>query len=236
MRSLRIALLLLIPVYLHAGFLNIQLSATCDTTTITASSGSAICYGPGQGMSRAEAGLFADGGAMGFATAMGQLNDFSTFFSATMAIQAAYQITFFGIQGPGYMHAEVCGFEDDLGAASATLITPNGSIFADNFPRITMCRINDIPITFGVPLDVRLSFNADVAHVSCCGAAGEDGAAVDFTYLVLDANKNLVPFTVEVVIPEPSTWQFWIVGACLLVLQGCALRKQVPKFRSNAGL
>jgi hypothetical protein len=191
---------------LHAGLLNIDLSATCDTTTVTASSGTAICSGPAQGESQAGAG-FGDRGAGGYASAMGQYLDYSTFFSASMSIQAEYQITFLGPQGPGFMDVTICGFANDLGSFSACLITPNGSLRLSGFPYNFSCFApDDIPITFGVPLDVQLSLQSSVGHVSCCGHFGEDGASVELTYQALDARKNPVSATVEVVIPEPSTW------------------------------
>ena len=222
MHLLRLAGLQLFPVLLHAGFVDTRLSATCGTDSITGSSGTAICYGPAQGTSQAGGNFFSDGQANVYAASMGQNQDFSTFFSAGSSLQAAYQITFFSAPGSGYvntgyMEAELSGFADDLGSASASLVTPNGSMNWGDYLRYL---ILDVPITFGVPLDIQLSLKANVSRVSCCGHAGEDGAAAMFTYRVLDATKNPVPFTVEVVIPEPLTWQLWMAGMCLVFMVG----------------
>jgi hypothetical protein len=231
MHFLRIAGLLFVPIHLHAGFLNVQLSARCGvpfSLATSVASDSPTCSGPDGGLAQAE-GSFSNLGAHGFALANGTL-DRSIFFSATTSIQAAYQITFSGAEGPGYMEATVCLNESSLGTGSVSVITPNGSISGAGVPFQTVCRVQDIPIIFGAPLDVQLSLEAS-AFATCCGVGGLNSASVDFSYKALDAKENPVPFTVEVVVPEPSTWQFWMVGACLVVLQGCGLRNHVPKSR-----
>jgi hypothetical protein len=227
MKLLRIAGLLFVPALLHAGFLNIQLSAMCGVPfplTTTASSDSATCSGPDGGSAQAE-GDFSNLGAAGFVVAFGTL-DRSVFFSATISIQAAYQVTFSGAEGPGYMEATVCLNEDSLGNGSVSVITPNGSISRNGTPFQTVCGQQDIPIVFGVPLDIQLSLQAS-AFATCCGVGGESFASVDFSYQALDANKSPVPFTAEVVVPEPSTWHLWMVGVCLLFL--ARLRTPQPR-------
>jgi hypothetical protein len=236
MHLLRIAGLLFIPVLLHAGFLNVQLSARCGvpfSLATTAPSDGATCSGPDGGLAQAE-GSFDNLGAHGFTVAFATL-DHSIFFSASAAIQAAYQITFSGADGPGYMEATVCISKDSLGNGSLTVITPNGSLDGTGTPHFTVCRVQDIPIVFGIPLDVQLSLQASAMAV-CCGVGGENFASVDFTYQALDANKNPVPFTAAVVVPEPSTWRIWMVGACLLSLARVRLLRHRPLTESPAPL
>jgi len=216
MHLLRVAGLFFLPALLHAGFLNIQLSATCDTVTVTNSSGSITCgpVAPEGGSAHAEAdfsGTGADVVAFAFATF-----DFSERFSATASIQAAYQITFSGPEGPGYMEVTICSTHDSLGSVSASLITPNGSV---NWSASAACSPpGDIPIVFGVPLDLQLSLLADSGTVHCCGVGAEGGASASFSYQALDAARNPVSATPEVVVPEPSTSRLWMVGVWLFLL------------------
>jgi len=172
MHFLRLAGLLFVPVLLHAGFLNVQLSATCGTTTVTASSGSATCSGPGEGMARAE-GNFGEFGAGFIASAGGTLLDVLKEFSATASIQAAYQITFSGPAGPGYMEATVCLAQDNA-FYSASLITPNGSMNWQSGSSVSHVCLEPgdtliVPIVFGTPLDIQLSMEVRSGPVRCCG-------------------------------------------------------------------
>jgi hypothetical protein len=221
---------LLIPELSYAGFLNIQLSANCEATTITTSFGSATC-GPVAaegGSAHAEAD-FGDTGAGIVGFALGTFDPFKR-FSATASIQAAYQITFFGAEGPGYMEATLCGGHDRLGSLSAFLITPNSSLSWQGRPASSpgydCTPPTGIPIVFGVPLDVQLSLQATSGSASCCGLGGEEGADAWLRYQVLDATEKPVSWTASVVVLEPSTWQLWTVGACLLLLVGGARARE----------
>jgi hypothetical protein len=161
--------------------------------------------------------------------------DPSKLFSATATIQATYQITFFGAESPGYMEATLCGGHDRLGSLSASLITPNSSLSWQGRPGgstgYDCSPPDDIPIVFGVPLDVQLSLQATSGSTHCCGIVGEGGATASLSYQALDATMSPVSWTAAVVIPEPSTWKLWIVGACLLLLIGSARARElrVPK-------
>jgi hypothetical protein len=156
-----------------------------------------MCSGPDTGMARAD-GFFSNGSVSGLATASGSV-DPSINFRADVSIQAAYQITFFGPTGPGFMEADVCGFLSNEAEASFSLITPNGSMNF-GFTRTNSCNPPyDIPITFGVPLDVQLSLNVAAQGIRL------QAALVDFSYQALDAMKNPVSATAEIVIPDPST-------------------------------
>ena len=229
MHLLRNALFLFFPVLLHGGFLNIQISTKCGTTTLTASSGSLICSGPDDGMAQA-VGLFDDIGGAVVASALGTFDRF-LFFSATALLEAAYQITLFGAQGPGYLEVSPCVTHDSFGFASASLISSEGSVFWS--PAFSSCSPpNDLPIVFGVPLDLQLSLQARGGPVSCCGRGAEGGASASPFYRVLDARRNPVSWTAEVIVPEPRTWQLWIVGDFLLGLAWCC-RRAKRKLRSG---
>jgi len=226
MRLLRLGGLLFIPALLHAGFLNIQASATCGTTTITASFGSAACSVlPDVGFAMA-GGRFDDTGASVLAAAVQYQND-SPSFKAVASLQAEYEITFSGAEGPGYMEPTLCA--QDSGAISggfASLTTPGGSVsvFSSSLFCLGPTPPLYIPIVFGVPMDVQLSLQA-YAGPTLPFAGSQKSAHAKLDYRVLDATKNPVPFTVEVVIPEPSTWQLWMVGACLLTFKTAACHR-----------
>jgi hypothetical protein len=115
---------------------------------------------------------------------------------------------FSGSTGPGFMQPELC--VDIHSRAQGSFITPNGSIASD-----AGCRSAEIPIVFGVPLDVRLTLQADAFARNGQATSGV-GGFLDFGP-VLDAQMNPVAATVSVVIPEPST------GRLLMVAMGCSL-------------
>jgi hypothetical protein len=124
-------------------------------------------------------------------------------------IEASYQMTFLGSTGPGFIQPELC--VDIHGRAQGAFVTPNGSV--DSFGG---CRVGEIPIVFGVPLDVQLTLSAGAFARNGQATSGV-GGFLDF-YPVLDAQRNPVEATVIVVIPEPSTRRLLMVAMGLFLM------------------
>jgi len=145
--------------------------------------------------------------------------------SAHAQIEASYQITVSGSTGPGYIQPELC--VDTHGLSSGSFVTPNGSINSS-----AGCRVGEIPIVFGVPLDVQLTLLASSFNR---GNLAPDGVGAWFALSeVLDAQMNPVAATVSIVIPEPSgggplivAMGLFLMGARLVAWVGASQAKRI---------